>query len=181
MKSRQSTSERASWGRFLTAPFAATARMGTLGKRVALLACLTALGGACGSADPEANSGGDAFRNEAAEMKLDELVTGELDRDGGDTTDWKFVKLEDPGKFTVTLSTDKKSTAVLVGVYDKFGVEVGVGAKKKGSEDAIKVPVNAKLAGKYFVRVEHRDGDKSTYSLKASLGQGGGGDVVPDI
>ena len=138
-------------------------------------------GAACGTADPEGSSGGDAFRNEAQEMKLGELVTGELDRDGGDTSDWKFVRLEEPGKFKVALSTDKNGAAVLVGVYDKYGVQVGVGAKKKGSADAIEVPVNAKSGGKFFVKVEHRDGDKTTYSLKAALGQGGGGDVVPDI
>ena len=157
----------------------------SLPSRVRVLSALGLIGAlagaACGTADPEANSGGDAFRNEAQEMKLDELVTGELDRDSGDTSDWKFIKLEEPGKFKVAFATDKAGAAALVGVYDKYGVQVGVGAKKKGSADAIEVPVNAKSGGKYFVKVEHRDGDKTTYSLKAALGQGGGGDVVPDI
>lgn len=149
--------------------------------RMIVMVCGAALAlVACGSA-PEENSGGDAYRNEAQPMPLDEWVTGELDLDGGDTTDWKSIDLEAAGKLVVELKADKKGAVVQVGVFDKYGIALGDGTRKAGT-DVLSVPVKAKAEGRYFVRVVHRDGDKTVYSLRAVMDDsGGGGDAVPDL
>lgn len=135
---------------------------------------------ACGSA-PEEQSGGDAYRNEAMAMPLDEWTTGELNLDGGDTTDWKAIDVESAGKLVVELKADKKSAVVVLAVYDKHGLAIGNGTRKAGSE-GIAVPVKATYGGRYFVKIVHKDGDKTAYSVRAVMGDGGGGgDVVPDL
>lgn len=131
---------------------------------------------ACGS-HPEENSGGDAYRNEAQPMPLDEWVTGELDRDNGDTTDWKQVAV-DGGKLTMELKADKKGASIKIEVYDKYGISIGVGAAGS-KEDSLAVPVNAK-GGKLFVRIEHRGGPKTAYSVRATA-DGGGDGGGPDL
>jgi len=146
---------------------------------VAGLAVALGMAAGCGSA-PEESSGGDAYRNEAQPMPLDEWVTGELARDDGDTTDWKSVASAE-GKLVIELKADKKSAVVLVGVYDKHGLAIGSGTRKAGS-DGVSVPVKAAYQGPYFVRIVHKGGDKTAYSVRAALDDGGGGgDVVPDL
>ena len=134
---------------------------------------------ACGSA-PEEQSGGDAYRNEATPMPLDEWTTGELSAGGGDTTDWKSIDVEAAGKLTVELKADKKSAVVHVGVYDKYGAEVGQGTRKAGAADAFG-PAAAWHGGRYFVRIVHKDGDKTAYSVRAVMEGGGGDDASPDL
>jgi len=149
---------------------------------LALLSVLAWGAVACGSAEPDANSGGDAYRNEAQPMPVGDTVTGELDLETGDQTDWKSTTLESAGKATVTLSTDKKGAGVSVAVYDKYGNQLATGAKKGGSEDPVKVQFKAAYEGKYFVRIRHTGGSKTTYSVEVSTGGGGGGGgAVPDI
>jgi hypothetical protein len=127
---------------------------------------------ACGS-HPEENSGGDAYRSEAQPMPLDEWVTGELDLDNGDTTDWKQVSVE-AGKLTIELKADKKGASIRVAVYDKHGLSIGMGAAG-GKGEGLTVPVNAKSDGKLFIKIEHRGGDKTAYSVRAQADAGGGG------
>ena len=141
------------------------------------LVVLAALPG-CGS-HPEESSGGDAYRNEAQPMPMDEWVTGELDLGNGDTTDWKVLALEDSGKLAIELKADKKGAKILVGVYDKHGMSIGVGSSKSG-EEGVTVPVKATSSGKLFVKVEHRGGDKTAYSVRATM-DGGGGGGGPDL
>lgn len=143
------------------------------------LAVLTLALGACGGGGPEEKSGGDAYRNEAQPMPLDEWVTGELDAGGGDTTDWKSITLEEAGKLTVELKADKKGAVVHVGVFDKYGQAVGYGTRKAGA-DPVSVPVKAKNAGLYFVRIQHKNDAKTAYSVRAVAGEGGG-EAAPDL
>lgn len=127
---------------------------------------------ACGS-HPEENSGGDAYRNEAQPMPLDEWVTGELDADSGDTTDWKQVGV-DGGKLAIELKADKLGAAIRVSVYDKHGLSIGTGSA--GTKDeGVTVPVNAKGGGKLFIKIEHRGGSKTAYSVRAQADAGGSG------
>lgn len=137
---------------------------------------------ACGSTDPEAAGAGDAYRNEAADMPLGDVVTGEIDTEGGDTTDWKSVTLEEGGKVTVQLATDKKDADVTIGVFDKHGVEVASASKKGGSDKSAKVQFKAPSeGGRYFIRIQEKAGSKTTYSVQVSMGDGGGGGGGPDI
>lgn len=146
---------------------------------VAGLAAAMVAGAACGSA-PDESSGGDAYRNEAQPMPLDEWVTGELALDDGDTTDWKSVDAAE-GKLVIELKADKKSAVVLVGVFDKHGLAIGSGTRKAGS-DGVSVPVKAAYQGRYFVRIVHKGGGKTAYSVRAVMDDGGGGgDAVPDL
>lgn len=153
----------------------------TNGWLMMLGAAILLVAAACGSAEPDTNSGGDAYRNEAQPMPLEEMVTGELDMEAGDQTDWKSAELADGDKATVTLSADKKGAAVSVTVFDKYGAEIAKGVKKGGSEDPVKVQFKAPSEGKYFVRIRHTGGSKTTYSVELSLGGGGGGGASPDI
>lgn len=135
--------------------------------------------GACGS-EPEAQSGGDAYRSEAQTMPLDEWTTGEIDQDNGDTTDWKAVDVADPGKLVVELKSESKGAVLQLGLYDKYGVELG-SEKGRAGDEALKLVVKAK-SGRYFVKVAHRDGDKTAYSVRAALGdEGGGRKTGPDL
>lgn len=136
---------------------------------------------ACGTTDPEAGGAGDAYRNEAGDMPLDEVVTGEIDMEGGDTTDWKAVTIEDAGKVTVQLATDKDGAAVAVEVFDKYGQPVASGSKKGGSDKSAKVQFKSAEGGRYFIRIRQKDGGKTTYSVQVSMGDGGGGGGGPDI
>lgn len=131
---------------------------------------------ACGG-HPEENSGGDAYRSEAQPMPLDEWITGELDRDGGDTTDWKQLTF-DGGKLAIELKADKKGASILVGVYDKHGVSIGTGTAGS-KDDGVSVPVNVKGRGRLFIKIEHRGGDKTAYSVRAVADAGGSGG--PDL
>ncbi len=135
--------------------------------------------GACGG-HPDENSGGDAYRNESQPMPLDEWVTGQLDLDNGDATDWKVVSVDGAGKLQIELKADKKSAVVHVGVYDKHGQSLGDGTRKAGA-DEVKVPVKAAAGGQFFVRIVHKDGAKTAYSVRAVMGDEGGGDAVPDL
>lgn len=109
---------------------------------------------------------------------MDEWVTGELDRDNGDTTDWKQLSV-DAGKVSVELRADKKGASISVGVYDKYGVMIGTGTAGP-SEEGVAVPVNLKSRGRLFIKVEHRGGDKTAYSVRAQM-SGGGGGGGPDL
>ena len=134
---------------------------------------------ACGS-EPEAQSGGDAYRSEAQQMPLDEWTTGEIDQDTGDTTDWKAIDVGEAGKLAVELKSESKGAVLQLGLYDKYGVELG-SEKRRAGDEAIKLVVKAK-SGRYFVKIAHRDGDKTAYSVRAVLGDDGGGRKTgPDL
>lgn len=134
---------------------------------------------ACGG-HPDENSGGDAYRHEAQAMPMDEWATGEIDRDGGDATDWKVVSIDEGGKLMVELKADSPGARIQVGVYDKHGISIGIGSTQAG-EEGVKVPVNLKGKGKLFIKIEHRGGDKTAYSVRAKMTASGGGGGGPDL
>ena len=68
-----------------------------------------------------------------------------------------------------------------VTIYDKYGTQIASGTKKGGSEDAAKIQFKASSEGRYFIKIQHKGGAKTTYSVKLSMGSGGGGGAVPDI
>lgn len=131
------------------------------------------------ASDPEANSGPDAFLSAAEAMKLGELATGDLDTDEGDTTDWKALTLES-GEWQLEFTTDAASAHVAVGVYDRYGELVAAGVRKGAAGDPLRLSFEARSAGRFFVRLEHRGGGKNTYgvTIDGALGKGGGGPLI---
>ena len=47
--------------------------------------------------------------------------------------------------------------------------------------ELLKLPVKVKSDGRYFVRIVHKDGAKTAYSVRAVMGDGGDGNAVPDL
>jgi hypothetical protein len=136
---------------------------------------------ACGSA-PDGNSGGDAFRNEAQNIPLEDWATGELNRDDGDTTDWRSISVEEGSDLKVELSAETKGSVVAVGVYDKFGAPLGKEGQVKGGGEVLSVALKAPSSGPLFLRVAHRGGGKTVYSVRAVVADGGdGGGGGPDL
>ena len=126
---------------------------------------------ACGG-DPDEKSGGDAYRNEAQVMPLDEWVAGDLNLDDGDQTDWKAVDLESGGKFNVEFNADDPGAAVQVAVYDRFGYPLGSVARPAKAEGVVKVTVKAKRDGRYFIMIQQKSGGPTAYSVRATAGDG---------
>ena len=157
-----------------------------LRKLMMVLATISTVGVGC-AGDPEENSGPDAYRDAAETMPMEEWVPGDLNADEGDRTDWKGIIVETAGELTVEFSADKSGAAVDVAVFDRYGYALGSTARPKGSEETVKVTVDAKLAGKYFVRIQHRGGVATAYSVRALAGEssggdsGGGGAPLPDL
>lgn len=134
-----------------------------------IMAALMVAATACGE-DPEENSGGDAYRNEAQAIPLGEWVAGDLDGDGGDRTDWKAVELDSGGKLNVELNADEKGAAVDVRVYDRYGYPLGSVARPKGGGGPVKVTVKAKRDGRYFIMIQQKSGVGTAYSVRATVG-----------
>ncbi|PIE17652.1 MAG: hypothetical protein CSA66_05495 [Proteobacteria bacterium] len=141
-----------------------------------LLPALAALGlifAACGS-NPEANSGGDAYRNAAEPMPLDEWVAGDLDADNGDTTDWKSVDIAGAGRINVEFNADDKDAVVVVSVYDRYGYKIGAVKRPSGASGPVATVAKAKGSGKHFVRIQQRSGSPTAYSVRVTTGSSSG-------
>lgn len=136
-----------------------------------ILAALMVAATACGG-DPDENSGGDAYRNEAQAMPLDEWVAGDLDVDGGDRTDWRAVDLDASGKLNVELNADEKDATVDVRVYDRHGYPLGSVVRPNGAAGPVKVTVKAKRDGRYFIMIQQKSGVATAYSVRATVGDG---------
>ncbi len=135
----------------------------------------------CG-ADPEANSGADAYRNQAAAMPLDEWITDDLSLDDGDRTDWRFVDLASDGKLTVQFHADEKSTSVQLGVYDRYGQPLASAQHPSGRTEPVSFTVPISAPGRVFIKVQATGGASSSYTLRATQGEGDKGGVdTPDF
>ena len=146
----------------------------------AALLTLLATFAACGG-DPEEKSGPDAYRDQATAMPLGEWVAGDLDVDGGDRTDWMSFEAPSEGKLLVEFNADKKGAAVLVSVYDRYGMLLGSVTRPAGSDEPVKVSVDAKRDGRHFIMIQQKSGDATAYSVKASTGSDAGGVPTPDF
>lgn len=135
---------------------------------------------ACGG-DPEEKSGPDAYRDQATAMPLGEWVAGDLDADGGDRTDWMSFEIPSEGKILVELHADKKSAAILVGVYDRYGMLLGSATRPADSDQLVKVSVDGKRDGRHFIKIQQRSGDATAYSVRATAGSDAGGVPTPDF
>ncbi|MDP6943636.1 MAG: hypothetical protein QF464_05755 [Myxococcota bacterium] len=129
--------------------------------------CLAAVIG-CGGGDPEAGSGGDAYRNEAQDMPLDELVDDSLSLDEADRTDWKALEIEDGGQLAVEFLADEAETKTFLAVFDRYGTQLGAAQRSGGQVSTLSVDVPR--GGRYFLVVQALEGPPTAYSVMVSLG-----------
>ncbi len=72
------------------------------------------------------NSGGDETRDQARKLFAGQNVTDSLDDPNGDNTDWKLIRIREPGDLDVTVALDDtRKMNGFISVKDGFGVELG--------------------------------------------------------
>ena len=94
-----------------------------MSQRIALALALTAAT-ACGGMQWDSASGGDAMRDQAMGLFVNEPgVTDAVSGDEGDNTDWRYVDVTDPGRVTIVFSIDspERLEGAIVSLHDEFG------------------------------------------------------------
>jgi len=130
----------------------------------------------CGG-DPEAGSGGDAYRSEAQPMPLDELVTDSLALEELDRTDWKILVLDYPGRLAIEFSADEAESECHIALFDGYGTRVSGATRPGGTISTLAVDVPR--GGRYFLMVQAVDGPPTAYSIQATLGDTPSNKIVP--
>lgn len=145
-----------------------------------LLFATIAVGGC--TALPEENSGKDAYRHVAQEMPMDEWVVDDISYADGDRTDWKFVNLVQPGKFRVELTADSAETSFTLGVYDRYGMQLGT-VKRTETNPIARLNVKAERNGKHYVMVHATDSPNTSYQVRVIVGgeKSGNTNTIPDF
>ena len=148
--------------------------MNPLGRRTVLILLAGLLVTGCG-ADPDAQSGGDAYRNEAAVMKVgEEWTTDDVSLEEGDATDWKAVDVAGTGKLVIELGVDEASAELTITAFGRYGDVLGSTFHRAGSE-ASRLEVDAARPGRYFIMVRASGGPATTYMVRATLAEPEGG------
>jgi hypothetical protein len=137
-------------------------------------------GAGCDS-DPDAASGGDAYRNEASPMALGEWVSDSINYSDGDRTDWKTLLLAAPGEVKLELNADIPDIELRAALVDRYGFVLGTVVRPEGTDGAVELKLKAAAAGRHFVMVQALGGDPSSYSIKLSAGGGAGRPVGPNF
>ncbi|MBD89113.1 MAG: hypothetical protein CL940_02110 [Deltaproteobacteria bacterium] len=132
--------------------------------------------------NPEAQSGGDGYRNEAQPLVLDSWVTDDLNAGGGDTTDWKAIEITTPAQMVVEIRADESDTELLVGAFDRYGVQLGK-VERRESTPIASFAFAASAVGKHFIMVRATGGPPSSYTLRVRTGDAieGAGGLRPDF
>lgn len=121
---------------------------------------------ACGSSQPDWNSGDDFERAGAQELFLDKLTDDYVDAEGGDHTDWKYFKVRSRGILELTVYWDNKHVESNIDVRDRFGVLI---ASRKHSPELEKDKLDLRVEpGTHFVRLSTEKG-ASVYTIEASF------------
>lgn len=137
---------------------------------MALVACLCA--GVWGCPPPEReldwNSGGDETRDQARKLFAGQNVTDSLDDPNGDNTDWKLIRIREPGDLDVTVAIDNtRKMNGFVSIKDGFGVELG--RRKINATDNLYTFSNLPVfQGEIFVQV-FVDRGRSSYTAGAAF------------
>ncbi|MBI4552364.1 MAG: protein kinase [Candidatus Latescibacteria bacterium] len=122
--------------------------------------------------DPEARSGLDATETGATELRLGKPVTGSVDYDAGDRTDWWKVRVPAAGTLTVELKGAQFMMDLDLKVYDSAASAVlAESLARRSSRERVSIPV--KTAGWYSIEVyANEPGDSSGYTLTAAFTPG---------
>lgn len=119
--------------------------------------------------DPDKDSGGDAYRNEAKPLALDEWSTDDVASSAGDMTDWKSIELADAGRLTVQLAADEPDAELSLAVFSRYGEPLGEAVRKKG-DSRTQVAVSILRSGRHFLRIRQTGGPATAYTVRATLG-----------
>jgi hypothetical protein len=72
------------------------------------------------------NSGGDETRDHARKLFVGQNVTDSVDDSNGDNTDWKLIRIREPGDLDITVAMDNtRQMNGYVSIKDGFGIELG--------------------------------------------------------
>jgi hypothetical protein len=147
---------------------------------LAVLATLVGLAGC--RVNPEAHSGGDGYRNEAQPLVLNSWITDDLAAAAGDTTDWKAIEISTPAQMVVEIRADESDAELLVGAYDRYGVQLGK-VERRESTPIASFGFAASTFGKHFIMVRATGGPPSSYTIRVRTGAAieGEGGMRPDF
>jgi len=130
--------------------------------------------------DPEAKSGGDAYRNEAQPMPMGDWQVDDIAYGEGDRTDWKAVDVPQPAKLTIELSADEPDATFRVGFFDRHGMPLGRTVRKEGQAKA-SFQVDAPKRGRYFLMVQATGGPPTSYQVRVAVAGSSGGAGSSDL
>ena len=141
--------------------------------RGGLLIVILAMSTGCGLwtivfGDPEGASGPDAYRHQAGQLSLDEVLTDSVSNPEGDRTDWYQFEIYDAGRLAIELSADEQEAEVSLAVFDRYGVELQA-FERTGGELAT-LAVDVARGGRYFLRMQAVSGPTTAYDIKVSVG-----------
>jgi hypothetical protein len=105
-------------------------------------------------------------------MFFEEWVVGNLNMGEGDCMDWKLVALEHDGKLVVEFHADEPDVAVRVGVFDTYGAPLGSVNRPRGASSPVQITADVRSEGQYFIMIQQVSGGSSSYSVRATLGDG---------
>ena len=133
-------------------------------------------------ANPEAQSGGDGYRHEAQPLVLDSWITDDLSAGGGDTTDWKAIEITTPAQMVVEIRVDESDSELLVGAFDRYGVQLGK-VERRADTPIASFGFDASAVGKHFIMVRATGGPPSSYTIRVRTGASieGKGGLRPDF
>ena len=150
--------------------------------RIVLLALGVAALVVAGCKSPDAESGDDARRDQAAQIPLDEWIHDDngVDFRRYDRTDWKKFEIPGAGTLYLDVRVEAKDAELVITLFDRFGRQLIEKVKKRGEQEPVRI-VGPVGKGRYFVRIQAKDGgDASLYYIRASMtGAGGGGGHIP--
>lgn len=96
--------------------------------RSTILACLllgALLSWGCSvEPEPNKNSGSDGEKAGAREVPIGRLVTGSVDRESGDATDWFYFRITATGVIDLTASFDQTEAVGVILVRDSLGTQI---------------------------------------------------------
>ena len=118
--------------------------------------------------DPERASGPDAYRHQAGQLTLDEVLTDSVSKGEGDRTDWHAFEIYDGGQITIELSADEQDADLSLAVFDRYGVELQE-FERSGGEVAT-LTVDVARGGRYFLRIQAVSGPATAYDIKVYVG-----------
>lgn len=124
------------------------------------------------------SSGGDELRKNARKLFVGQNITDSISDPKGDHTDWKQVRIREPGTMGVTVSIDSTRTMDgYISIKDGFGVELERRPISAGESLYVfdRIPV---YQGDYFIQLFIETGD-SVYTAGVTFDALPGADIPP--
>jgi hypothetical protein len=122
----------------------------------------------------EAQSGPDAYRDQAAPAILNAWVPDAISRSEEDATDWKSFQVSTETPVTIQVKFGDPAVAARVSLHDIHGIPVAAKNKRKGDPAALLL-AGTVPAGLNFIQIHCTGGsDASEYAIQIALGDSSG-------